>query len=216
MREVAIFRIDLEADGVRTEALARDLSLDEIDRAGRYRFDRDRRRFIVRRAALRDVLGRALGARPESIRFTRGPFGQPSLAGPAPGPAPGPALHFSVSSSGERGLVALCRDRRLGVDIERLDPDFPVAEVLDRVCSPKEAAALRAQLPAGFFEVWTRKEAFLKARGVGLGVAPDQVDTLSDVPGWTIMSVSAGADYAAALAVEGPVDAVRIEQWPAP
>ena len=151
------------------------LSDDERRRGERFHRESDARAFRFRRAFLRGLLARYAGCRPEELVFEAGVFGKPALAGPHAG------LSFSASSRGGLVLVGLARARALGVDLE-LEPSPLVAEAEEiarlarRVATERERAVLLArpaQERAGaFLELWTRKEALLKALGTGLAREP--------------------------------------------
>ncbi len=171
MTEVACRLVPLDVDEAALAAAAALLSPDEGARADRFRFARDRRRFVVARAALRRLLGAALGQAPGRVVLLAGPEGKPELAGHP--------VHFNLSHSGDLAAIALCRDAELGVDIEQIRPLDDLDGLIATTCSPREAAALAALAPfrrrEAFFRVWTRKEAYLKALGTGLAVPLDSV-----------------------------------------
>jgi len=121
------------------------LSDDERRRAARFRFERDRRRFIVARGELRELLGRYLDTRASELRFVYNAFGKPALS-----PEFGGRLKFNLSHSADLALIAIATDREVGVDVEYLRPDEPRT----------------------FFEAWTKQEAYVKARGEGLSDGP--------------------------------------------
>lgn len=159
------FGLDLQPDEARLQAL----SPAERARAARFRFERDRRRYLAARCALRERLAAATGQPPGALKLVAGPHGKPRLdAAGAP--------CFNLAHSGDRALLALGGPDELGVDLELLQPvaDFePLARAHFRA---EEQAALMA-LPepareAGFLRLWTRKEACLKAIGTGLSLAP--------------------------------------------
>lgn len=174
-----LWRIDLDQP-VPTEAHAR-LSAEELARAARFVFPRDRQRYIAAHAALRQVLARRLGngAEPaaEPLAFVHGPHGKPALAAPA-------HLHFNLSHSRGVGLVALSEDCELGVDVEQIRPMNDATAMAAAYFTSAEQAALAAcEADAGagardraFFTCWTRKEACLKALGIGLYLAPRGVE----------------------------------------
>lgn len=147
------------------------LSTDEEERARRFYFDRDRRRFVVGRGILRLLLARYLGCPVSEIAFRYGPNGKPLL--PADdGNAP---IHFNVAHSESLALFAFARAGEIGVDLERVR-DLPDWEyIASAYFSPREQARLR-DCPADerrveFFRAWTRQEAVLKANGLGLGMS---------------------------------------------
>ena len=136
---------------------------------------RDRRRFVSCRAALRQILGSLLDAHPGSLQFRAGGQGKPELVSDGPGGESSDWRHplrFNVSHSAELALIAVCRGRELGVDIERVRPMaeadrivasfFSTAEQATFALIPDDARAL------AFVRGWTRKEAVLKGLGIGL------------------------------------------------
>ncbi|GEJ57776.1 4'-phosphopantetheinyl transferase family protein [Anaeromyxobacter diazotrophicus] len=163
-------RLTLPAPELR--ALAASLSDDELRRAARFRFAVHRDRFIAARGQLRLLLARYLGLAPSAVAFERGPFGKPRLAGGGP--------RFSASHSEELALYAVAADREVGIDVERVRPMAALAAVADQFFAPGEARALRALAgearARAFFACWTRKEALLKAAGVGLTAALEAVE----------------------------------------
>jgi 4'-phosphopantetheinyl transferase len=208
------------------------LSADEQARAERYRFARDRHRYIVRRLVLRKLLAGYLEAAPEKIQFAYGPAGKPFLAKQFENAQ----LSFSLSQSDEFAVYAFTRSRSIGVDIERIRPDIIDEFVAERFFSPAEAASLRALprslQPRAFFASWTQKEACVKARGDGIAsaldrfevsVSPDGPFKLIKVAGdsrqaakWSLHRLSPRADFVAALAIEAEGGALRIlcRTWP--
>jgi 4'-phosphopantetheinyl transferase len=144
------------------------LSPDEIARASRFHFEKDRIHFTRCRSALRDLLAGYLAIPPAEIRFEYLTSGKPQLAAEQ-NPS---ALQFNVSHSANMALIAVGSEHRLGVDIEKIRGDVDTTALAERFFSLRERAGLQA-LPdhlrvLGFFACWTRKEAFLKATGDGL------------------------------------------------
>jgi 4'-phosphopantetheinyl transferase len=181
--EVRIWLIELDAglkpgDDAATAEPGPELDLlaaDEQARAARFIRPRDRRRFVRCRAALRQILGGLLDASPGSLQFRAGGQGKPELV---PDPSgcekddrPHP-LRFNVSHSAELALIAVCRDRELGVDIERVRPMTDADRIVASFFSTAEHAVFGTipdQAKAlAFVRGWTRKEAVLKGLGVGL------------------------------------------------
>jgi 4'-phosphopantetheinyl transferase len=160
------------------EGLKKLLSIDEQDRAGRFHFERDRHRFSAARGALRAILGRYLGIEPRAITFDYGPQGKPSLAMATPW------LRFNVSHSKGLALIAISYGRELGVDVEFVRSLARGPRISERFFSPREAEAIRS-VPEhlqerAFFACWTRKEAYIKARGGGLSIPLDGVEVSVD------------------------------------
>lgn len=136
----------------------------ELERAGRFRFEEDRERFIAGHGMMREVLGSALSADPASLRFERGAHGKPFI--------PGAGLRFSFSDTKDAVLIALSRDLEIGVDLETLSRRVDHDAVAGHYFTDAEVGMLSGlpepERKRGFLELWTRKEAVLKATGVGI------------------------------------------------
>jgi 4'-phosphopantetheinyl transferase len=178
--EVASVRLDpgLPAVG----ELAKCLSDEERGRANRFIFERDRCRFIVGRAHLRYQLGSRLGVRPEALELVYGPYGKPALSRRFADTD----LHFNISHSEDIAVYAFARGREVGIDVEAVRAIHDADAIVERFFSVRENRAYRAldpgDKPLGFFNCWTRKEAFIKAIGDGLQYPLDRFD-VSLVPG---------------------------------
>lgn len=193
------------------------LSNDERQRANRYHFERDRRRFIVGRGLLRLLLSRYLYLPPEQIELAYNAYGKPEIA-PRSNQTP---LSFNLSHSQDLALFAIADGRPVGVDLEYMRADLADEQIAARFFAPAEVEALRAQPEgqrvAAFFRCWTRKEAFIKARGEGLSLPLDQFEVSLDpdtaallrtadpaeAERWRLEPLAPAPDYAAAIAVEG-------------
>ncbi|HTP26000.1 MAG TPA: 4'-phosphopantetheinyl transferase superfamily protein [Anaeromyxobacteraceae bacterium] len=157
------------------------LQPDELERYGRIRFEADRYEYLVTRALSRAVLSRYVARTPESWHFARTEQGRPYLAEAESDPD---VRWISFNLSNTRGLVAcaIARDRALGVDVERTSRQHDPLLLADRVLSAPELADLRScsteQRPQRFFDYWTLKEAYLKARGKGLLLPLDAISIL--------------------------------------
>ncbi|WP_310598871.1 4'-phosphopantetheinyl transferase superfamily protein [Desulfobulbus sp.] len=147
------------------------LTADEWQRAARFRFDRDRHRFILVRSVLRCLLARCLGIAPGEVRLTCNAWGKPLLCGMKDGEG----LAFNVSHTQRLACIALVLGCRIGVDVERIRPVCEYAEIAQSFFTAREFDALKAcdaaEQQAFFFSLWSRKEAFLKAAGQGLSRA---------------------------------------------
>ena len=198
--EARIWTADLEPGAAAIDRFVPLLSADERERAERFHFRRDAMRWIAARAVLREILGGCLGADPRTLAFTYGDKGKPALAAPA-GPLD---LQFSLAHSAHVGLYAVTVGCPVGVDVERLRPLSDMDRVAERTFSRQECAALSglpvALRPAGFFNCWTRKEAYIKAVGLGLSYPLER------------FSVSLAPGVPARLeAVE--IDPAHVEAW---
>jgi 4'-phosphopantetheinyl transferase len=180
--EVQIWRGFLDLTVSEIDGLFGLLSEDEQLRARRFYFQRDRVRFVAARAMLRIVLGDYLGLDPQRLFFRYGAWGKPSLGGECDKDS----VRFNLSHSGSVAFLGITRGAEIGVDLEFIREDFATMEIAQDFFSPGELAALRA-LPVemrvrGFFNCWTRKEAFIKARGDGLSLPLDKFE-VSLAPG---------------------------------
>ena len=203
------------------------LSLDDRARADRFRFESDRRRFCVARASLRLILGRYLKTKPGRLDIEPGDYGKPYLVDRKTTQG----LRFNLSHSHQLALIGITRDRELGVDVEYMRPEFVTDDVATHFFSRAEVAEFQA-VPGelktqSFFSCWTRKEAYIKARGEGLYCPLDQFDVTvapdaparllnssigsNEVERWAFRDLSPEAGYAATLAVEGEFS--RLVLW---
>lgn len=220
--EVHVWTFRLDLDRAWLEALERWLAPEERRRAATFRFARDRRRFVAARARLREVLARYLRVAPSEVTLAYGPQGKPCLARPE-------APRFNLSHSEEEAVLAVAGGREVGIDLEKVRPDFQCDRVARFFFSRAETAALSAlpaaERPPAFFACWTRKEAFVKALGGGLAVPladfdvsvdPDRPARLlhtawdtREASRWSLHSIPAPGGYASAIAVEGPAPRIR-------
>jgi len=217
--EVDLWRVGLNLEKAQLQRLTSTLSPDEQERAARFYFPKDREQFIAARGTLRGILSRYLKMAPTDLRFCYGPQGKPGLI-PEQG---GNCLQFNLSQSQGLALIAVARDRRIGVDLEAIDPGYSWQDITWQFFTPKEQAMLR-RLPApkqgpAFFQLWTRKEALLKAIGTGLSIPLNQVEVALETGSstrsirlwqdqkaepWTIHDLPMAPPYAAAVAVAEP------------
>ena len=230
--EIHVWRSTLDHTPSQIQSFQHTLVADELARAERFYFARDRGHFIASRGMLRAILGRYVNRRPEDLSLCYGSHGKPALASEFDGDA----IRFNLSHSNGIVLYAFTRRRDVGVDIEHIRDDLEVAEIAERFFSRQEVATLRAILPAlqrqAFFRCWTRKEAYIKARGEGLSLPLDRFD-VSLAPGepaailgarpepseasrWSLHDLAPTPGYAAALAAEGHGWHVTCWQWPDP
>lgn len=230
--EVHVWLADLDQGEETLRRLSGLLSEDELTRAARFHFRRDRDRFVAARGALRGILGRYVGAEPRLLRFSYDHYGKPSLRGEDSRDG----LRFNVSHSGGVALYALARGREVGVDVELVREEFAGFDIAERFFSEREVSALRALPPReharAFFDCWTRKEAYIKARGEGLShplhrfavsLAPGEAAALlwtgedpREAARWSLVALPLGESYRAALAVEGEAPALRLWRWSEP
>ena len=215
--------LDVPAD--RVSALRALLNAGELARADRFLQPHHRIHSAVARGCLRSLLGCYLRVAPQSIEFQFNSHGKPSLSGGHEHSG----LRFNLSHSHGLALLAFARGRDLGVDIEKVRPERPAEPLAERFFAPAEAARLRslpsAQKPQAFFECWTRKEAYIKARGQGLSLpldsfqvafgpgVPPSILGASDDPDatarWAVFDLQPSAGFAGAIVVERPPCVLR-------
>ncbi len=216
--EIHVWCVELAAAG-EVAALAACLSADERERGRGLLTGTHQRRFGVARAMLRRLLGRYLGQAPGALAFARGAHGKPFLQEGT--------LHFNVSHSHELALYAIARNREVGVDVEWMRPQVAHEQIAARFFSLEEQEVL-AQLPAAerraaFYNIWTRKEAYVKARGdgiaAGLGsfavsLGAEAALLRSDEGGrWKLVALEPADGYAAALCGAGVDWQMRCLHW---
>jgi 4'-phosphopantetheinyl transferase len=212
--EVHVWAAGLALPAQKLDELADTLAPDERERAGRFVQPLHRDRFIAAHGFLRRVLGRSLQTDPHAMRFIAGAQGKPAIAG-------GP--EFNLAHSGDMALIALARGSAVGVDVEQMRAMLDGESIAGRFFSAGEQAALAAlpaaERQAAFFNIWTRKEAWIKAIGVGLSYPLDELtvslgagedDCLLSAGGdpaiaaqWRLRALNAPPGYAAAVAAEG-------------
>jgi 4'-phosphopantetheinyl transferase len=213
--EIAVAQLDLEAEPV--DALSAWLSAAELARARRCRVELHRRRFIVARARLRESLALRLDTEPAMVEFAYGAYGKPRLGDRHARSG----WHFNLSHCAGIAVYAFSRRRRVGIDVEAVRPLHGADAIAAIVFSRSEQAAYRSlaahERPLGFFNCWTRKEAFVKALGAGtarsydrfdVSLAPGQparilrVDARSADSGWHLDSFAPAEGFVAALVSE--------------
>lgn len=217
---VHIFKLALDLSETTRQALRALLSANEQARADRFLLETSRQHFIAAHAQMRAILAGYTKSRPADLRFITGEQGKPALTQGEP--------RFSLSHSGDAALLAVSFGWEVGVDIEQQDRRIDYANVARRFFAPAETARLLAlppeDQPQAFFAIWTRKEAYLKARGLGLSIPLDSFEVSvppetplvirSGQPGWSLYALDPGPGLTAALVVEGAaVAGLRCWNW---
>ncbi|HUP42344.1 MAG TPA: 4'-phosphopantetheinyl transferase superfamily protein [Thermoanaerobaculia bacterium] len=236
MGEVQLWLADLDRPAVPLAALAATLDPEERKRAARFRFEVHRRRFTAGRGLLRWLLGRLLSAAPEALVFGYEAKGKPHLVLPQdgePGQHLGQGLRFNLSHSANGALLAVARGRDLGVDLEAVRPMDDADALVERFFHPAERRAFAALGPehrlTAFFSGWTRKEAYLKARGDGLSLPTSEFEVAlapggpagliafgrepEEVGRWSFAAFEPAQGFLGAVAVEGPPPELREHFW---
>jgi 4'-phosphopantetheinyl transferase len=204
-------------------------SLDEQEctRAARYATPTLRDRYVAAHVFLRQVLGGYLGILPGEVRLGARSHGKPELTD-------NPEIRFSLSHCADQAVVAVARNREVGVDVEALRDNLDMSGLARRYFSAAERrwvdSAEPGKLPVVFFSCWTAKEAYVKGRGDGLLFPLDAFQVLprpdSDVLDlrvygdaaescrWSMQRLHFPPGHLSTVAVEGKCDAVQIFQWP--
>jgi 4'-phosphopantetheinyl transferase len=220
--EVVIWRASLDCEPAALQELAATLSPDEKLHANRFHFCRDRDHFIAARGILRILLGAYLNRDPKGLAFRYGPQGKPELERDH-------SFGFNLSHKPGLAVYAFGRGRHLGIDLESIAAEFPGEEIARRFFSPHELRELLALPPdsraEGFFLAWTRKEAYIKARGQGLQIQLSSFN-VSLTPGqpprffggvppeWQIITFWADTNHPGALVCDGPLlEVVQFFSW---
>jgi 4'-phosphopantetheinyl transferase len=222
--EIHVWRARLDCGELLVSEFRSTLASDEEARANRYFSISDRNHFVVARGVLRDLLGRYVGCAPREIQFEYAPHGKPSLC-PEFLRLP---IRFNVSHSHGLALFAFSLGRDVGVDVELVRSDFGGSVIAERYFARQEVQELRALPTAlqaeGFFLCWTRKEAYLKARGEGLQI-PLKSFCVSLTPGlparlhsadtarWSLRSLRPDQQYVGALVAGGHGWSLRCRDW---
>jgi 4'-phosphopantetheinyl transferase len=211
MREIVVdtYCVDVDTPEIDAGRYGTILSAEERGRAGQFRFERHRCRYVARRGILRELIGSYLDCDPAGVAFVHNAYGKPAIAHSD--------LRFNLSHSHVMALYAFCRGADIGCDIERRDSKFAAEQIPERFFSRDEVRALRS-LPLhdqtqAFFNCWTRKEAYIKAVGHGLSIALDSFD-VSLAPGepavlrrgcegWSVQSFEPVAGFQAAVVAQG-------------
>lgn len=220
--EAHVWLASLDDAGASLDPFADCLSLAEHDRAARFKFLPDRRRYLIAHAALRSILGMYLRVSPGKIEFSSGPVGKPKLAQNFAGSE----IEFNLSHSGELALIAVTRGEEVGIDIERIQEDFAFESVAQRFFTSREVAALQVLPPEfrreAFYKCWTSKEALMKGKGLGLSESLDEVQIQLTATGvhmiaalddWALVELNPTSGYAAALAIKRIDGEPRCYRW---
>jgi 4'-phosphopantetheinyl transferase len=229
--DVHIWRATLELPASCVQMFEQTLVEDEITRADLFHSQKDRTHYVVAHGLLRILLGRYLLRDPRSLRFHYNPYGKPILDKEGSGGSS--ILSFNMTHAHGMVLYAMAWGRDIGIDLERIFVDVAWEEIAEQFFSPYEVSQLRALPPAiqheAFFACWTRKEAYLKARGLGLSLALSQFDVSvtpglpaallgireeeQDISHWSLYDLFPGSGFVGTLAVDGPPCHLSGWQW---
>lgn len=227
--EIHAWRVGLQSASSHSDHFLTFLTEDERDRADRFHFVRDRDRFVMARGVLRSILGGYLNVSPAKLRFSYSAYGKPDLTREFGGDR----IRFNASSSHELAIFAVGVSIDIGVDVEWTGRQIDFSSIAEHFFSHAEQAALRS-LPAdmqrdAFYRCWTRKEAYIKARGEGLSIPLDhfEVSLSSDEPArlvraewdpleasrWSLTDLNPETGYLSAVALSGHDWQLRTWHW---
>ena len=196
------------------------LTDEEQRQKGRFHFDRDQHRYLVTRALVRSILSRYVAIQPRDWVFIANAYGRPEIGHPDKHVR---SINFNISHTNSLIMLGVTYNRSLGVDVENYCTRKAPTDIADRFFAPDEVADLRAlhgtRQYERFFEYWTLKESYIKARGVGLSIPLSQFSfrlssgsaglslsmqpELNDHPSrWRFWQFRPAACYLAALCVE--------------
>jgi len=227
--QVDVWRIRLDVPNDLLGTLEKMLSADESERAARFYFPIHKDRFIAAHGCLRDILARYLDLDPRTLSFATNDYGKPHLSEVSSKHG----LEFNLSHSRDFALIAVTRDRAVGVDVEYLREEDSREEIASRFFSEREVSDLRSLPPeqreTAFFNCWTRKEAYIKAHGLGLSLPLDSFDVSLilgepailratrpdplEAARWTMKHLEVQLSYVGAVAVEGRDLEFRLWDW---
>jgi 4'-phosphopantetheinyl transferase len=227
--DVHVWRASLDQPADVIAKLASLLSSDECQRAERFHRPTDRQRFIAGRGILRKIISAYLALAPDEVRFVYNEYGKPFISDDQNRGA----LSFNLSHSNGIALYAVVCGHRVGIDVEYMREDFATIEIAERFFSKDEFEALKAapvdRRTEAFFNCWSRKEAYIKAIGMGvsypldgftvslaLNAAPELLKVNADATEaarWKMFGMDVAKGYAAALIVENPPISLRRFQW---
>jgi 4'-phosphopantetheinyl transferase len=213
--ETHVWRAELDCESTDPQQLFALLTPDEQQKAARFHFEKDRNHYSAARGLLRLILSSYLSEDPRNLRFTYNPYGKPALDSNL--------LQFNVSHSQGLALYAVARHHQVGIDLEYMRTDFGWRQIVEQYFSAQEFNAL-IQLPESqqcraFFDGWTRKEAYIKAKGQGLSIPLNQFDVAlspaepaallrtqwdsDEAAQWTLHALHPAENYAGAIAIQG-------------
>ena len=202
--DVHVWRVYLNQGTSYVNTLFGELSPDEQQKAGNYRFCNDRNRFVASRSMLRKILGGYLKCNSGQILFSYNRYGKPFLKGNT--------LRFNVSHSRGIALFAVAHGRDVGIDVEFVDPCVETMKTAQIAFSQAEFIRLQTLEPdlraTEFFRNWTRNEAILKAVGTGFSY----VEKPEKNRDWTLIDLPVDQDYKAAMAIQGEAGSIRYHQ----
>lgn len=201
------------------------LSIDEVHKANKFKFEKDRNCYIISRGILRILLGKYLEKHPKNIIFQYSQYGKPSLNSNT-------TLNFNISHSGNTTVFGFVNDLEIGVDVEKIKIDFDVLDLAKNFFSQREIKSLESrpeQLYKSFYRCWTRKEAFIKAKGSGLSFPLDSFTVsldnnenakllethwdVNEAMEWNFFSFNPSEDYIGSVSLRSMEASIIYQNW---
>lgn len=216
-KEIHLWTVQLDDPALNAEEFRPLLSADECKKADRYHFEKDRRCYTLTRGIQRQLIGRYLNRAPESIVFEYNSHGKPLL--------PGRELAFNATHSGDKALLVFSTDGNIGIDLERIRPDFDFSRIQHRYFSADQVAEISASPDprTTFFQLWTLKEAFIKAIGSGIFYDLNAFDVPLEAPcfsdpktgkEWQVQPLTLYPGFAAAIIHDLPGATIQTFSYP--
>lgn len=208
IHQIHLWRAEFDAGCYDAAAAEKVLADQELQRAARLVQENHRQRFCFSRLALRHILSQYLSIAPQEIHFLTGPHGKPFVKNKI-------NITFNMSHSRDLIVYAVTRDDEVGIDIEWMNPRYHYQAIAKRFFAAEEYEYWRSSPPSQqapiFYQIWTRKEAYLKALGLGLYQSLDEVSVLRHD---SIIDIPIDPEYAAALALASETpDSRSIRYW---
>jgi len=216
---VHIWRVNLDYSESKLNLLKDHLSKEEIERANRFYFEKDRRQFMLRRGILKQIISKYLAIDPQNLPFEYNRFGKPYLITDSLKHD----LKFNMSYSNNVALCCISPQKNVGIDIEYLHKDVEFQPIIDRFFSQNEKEFIENivinKQKEGFFKIWTRKEAILKAMGKGMSFPLEMINVpfkknnftininsfgnQGNESSWYVQDLFPASNYVASIAIEG-------------
>ncbi len=220
--EIHTWLCNLKVDKKNIPVLSKNLSSEELKKADNFHFEKDKNSYIISHSCLRLTLSKYLNIKPTTIKFKENKYGKPFLHKEI-----NKDLRFNLSHSGDFCLIGITLNDKIGVDIEKIKPEFSSLEIAEKYFSKKEFTELSClpepKITEAFFTFWTRKEAFIKAVGNGLSIdlksfdvtlsptKPEitRIENQSNISNWHLYNLPINENYFAAIALYGKEKSIR-------
>lgn len=202
MSKLSVYSFQVSAYLDQLERLNNILSKAELERVNRFVREKDAQSYVVSHALLREILSHQLGCKPSDLVFAKNAHGKPLLLDSG--------IYFNLSHSGDYVLIAISPESPVGIDVEQHRHERNVLEIAERYFTPEECLCIKKQddqkMTAYFYDIWSTKEAYVKALGQGIAYGFDRFsvvnaegDFVSSIQGLLLTRLSIGEGYSAAV-----------------